>query len=1548
MSTIRLLRSLLCLLVASLVVASSASDVVADATLTTATPLAIEPAKTTRVVLSGAGFTAPLRVWTSCEAQVAVVSVEPTQATVDITTAATVALGSVGLWVATAEGPSDSIHLLVDDLPSVADNGANHQREQAQEIAALTAVDGTCDGPLSDFYRFHATAGQRIAFEVQSQRIGSAMDPVMRLLDSTGKQLVLADDEEVGADGRFAYQFQQEGDYVIEVFDSRFVAGGRYRLRVGDFPILSASMPMVAQTGTRVQCSFIGPDAALLPAREVEIPASYPYESWNVAARLPEGKSSAWVPMLLRPTPPAIENQIATLSEPMAVPICISGQLSAANEVDSFALRGTKGQGVRIAARTRSLGLPTMLQMQLFNAAGAKVAETAVNDSDEWSFNFTFPEDGAYKLVVNDLLHRGGANFGYLVDVGSVPTFAVTLKPDAKVKERFAVEVDQGAAAIDLVIERSGYEGAIEIGFAKPTRGLEILNSRIDAKAKEGRVYVVADRVAGQEWTVENFGELRFVATAFDSPDVKVAVNSTGLRRAKRPTMPYPAAWSDGALSVAGVAASPTYFSFEPAAPILFARSQTVHAASLNLKRSQAEFKDAVTVLPFRQAQHWTVAAKPEKDAYALTWTRGAEAALAEQIQFATYSEFKGVGRIQSHSLPVAWIDPLKVSIKPIDALVVGKPQRVQVELQWDERAPAQPLKLAWHNLPAGWSGAAIDVPADQKSATLDVTTSLGFAGSSASIQLVATTSFAGQPLTATSDAVNVNVIATPARLEVFPTALQMNGVHDARLLAATGFDAAGLPRDWTRDCQLVSSNPAVVRVEGNKVIPVADGTAELTVSAGAIKQTVAAQVANIAKPRVTQFENEVLVALSKQSCNSGACHGSPSGKGGLRLSLRAFDKQLDQLTLLREEFGRRINPMEPEKSLLLQKPLMKVAHGGGLQIHKHDPAYEVLRAWIAEGAKLDPPETARCVKLELYPSTKRVLNRVTSPTQQMLAIAHYSDGSTRDMTHLVAYETSNTSVAEVDASGLVTSRGRGEAAILVRYLEHIESVPLMFVEDVPGFKWDAPPTNNFVDELVNAKLQQLQYLPAPTAEDSEFLRRVYLDVIGLLPNLEETKAFLADTNPEKRKVVIDQLLERPEHAKFWALKWGDLLRMTGKNVGDEGVYKYNRWVEEAIRENMPYDEFAKALITASGSTLSNPPANFYRTATDTNDCVETISQVFLGARLQCAKCHNHPFERWTQDNYYGLGAFFNRVQRKKTPRPNEMFVYASTSGDVTQPRTGQVMKPWLPQVGSIDAANENDRRTDFAAWLISPENPYFARIEANRIWSQLFARGIVDPIDDFRDSNPPSNAPLLDALAKEFIANKFDRRRLLRVILNSRTYQASYRTNDFNKDDTRYFSHQEPRLLSAEQLLDAVNQTTGTQQTFGSLPPGTKATQLPAPDLVKVDFLKVFGQPERSTVCACERSDDSNLAMAIELFNGPMIYERLRDANNRFRKSLAAGSSFDETVRELYLAALCRQPSEAELTTAIEHSKTRGDAASALEDICWALLNTDEFLFQH
>jgi hypothetical protein len=348
------------------------------------------------------------------------------------------------------------------------------------------------------------------------------------------------------------------------------------------------------------------------------------------------------------------------------------------------------------------------------------------------------------------------------------------------------------------------------------------------------------------------------------------------------------------------------------------------------------------------------------------------------------------------------------------------------------------------------------------------------------------------------------------------------------------------------------------------------------------------------------------------------------------------------------------------------------------------------------------------------------------------------------------------------------------------------------------------------------------------------------------------------------------------------------------------------------------------------------------------NECVETISQVFIGARLQCAKCHNHPFERWTQDNYYGLAAFFNRVGRRETLRPGEMFIYSNDAGEVTQPRTNQQMKPWLPSQGSIDAPAEQDRRELFAQWLTKQGNPYFAKIGANRIWSHLFSRGIIDPVDDFRDSNPPVNEPLLEALAKDFESHNYSTKHLLRTIINSKTYQASYQPNESNRNDTLYFSHQQPRLLKAEQLLDAVNHVTGISQQFGSLPANFKATQLPAPDLVKVDFLKVFGQPERSTVCACERSSESNLAMAIELFNGPLVHERLRDPNNRFRKALATGASADAVLDELYLAALCRLPNEAERAAAVAHLKKREDAAAGFEDICWAIINTDEFLFQH
>lgn len=800
--------------------------------------------------------------------------------------------------------------------------------------------------------------------------------------------------------------------------------------------------------------------------------------------------------------------------------------------------------------------------------------------------------------------------------------------------------------------------------------------------------------------------------------------------------------------------------------------------------------------------------------------------------------------------------------------------------------------------------------------------------------------------------------VGQPERIEVFPPSVQFAGRRSRVQFVVTGIYPDGRVQDLTRVAEFASSDPEVISIRSAVGVPEGNGQADVEVRVAGADSAVAVKVSNQDQPHPVSFEYDMLAALSKQGCNAGACHGSPSGKGGFRLSLRAFDPELDKLTLVREHVGRRTNPIEPSESLLLLKPLMKVSHGGGRRLNQNDPAYQVMHDWIAEGCRTDPANQARCVKLELYPRSGRLLKR-PAHTQQLSVRAHFSDGSVRDVTDLAVYSSSDESVASVREDGLVIAKKRGDAAIIVRYLEFIESTSLTFIEDIEGYEWEQLPVNNDIDKLVDARLRELKYLPSGLCSDEEFIRRVYLDVIGTLPPIEKAREFLADDSTDKRARLIDRLLDHPDFAKFWALKWGDLLRLTQDRIGEDAVHKYHRWIERAVASNMPYDQFARRLLTAQGSTHANPPANFYRTAADTSDCVETVSQVFLGARLRCAKCHNHPFERWTQDNYYGMAAFFNRVQRKNTPRPGETLVWVSRSGEVTQPRTGEQMKPWLPGQGEVEQTDVNDRRRLFASWLTQPENPFFAKIEVNRIWSYLLGRGIVDPTDDFRDSNPPSNPPLLEALAEDFVSSGFDRKHVIRTILNSRTYQASVETNEFNKDETEYFSHRQPRLMTAEQLLDAIGFVTGVPETFDGLPERTKATHLPAPDLVKSGFLEDFGQPKRKTVCQCERSEESNLGMAIQFYNGPLIDRKLKAPNNRFRELIKAGKTDAEIIRQLHLAAYCRQPTDHELATHLDYIASKEKQLSekqdsrvrrgkAFEDVCWALLTSNEFLLQH
>jgi hypothetical protein len=767
--------------------------------------------------------------------------------------------------------------------------------------------------------------------------------------------------------------------------------------------------------------------------------------------------------------------------------------------------------------------------------------------------------------------------------------------------------------------------------------------------------------------------------------------------------------------------------------------------------------------------------------------------------------------------------------------------------------------------------------------------------------------------------------------------------------LIVTGHDETGAAVDVTDRVTLKPADERVVRLEAGRVSAIADGQTQVVVSLGDLNVEIPVTVL-LREADPVSMRLEVLPVLSRQGCSSGACHGSPKGKGGFRLSLRAFDPSIDESTLRNEFFARRTNPLNPNTSLLLRKPLTQVPHAGGRKLVAGSTSHEILRTWIKEGTRLDPPNAVRCESIQLFPPSGRELTASVS-AQRFAVLATFSDQTVRDVTDLAVFTVSDSSIADFDGSGLVTrvEGSRGQTAVTVRYLEHMATSFVVSVSDVDGYKWPSPSEANFVDELVHKRLRQLQYIPSKKCSDAEFIRRLSLDVTGLLPTVEATREFLADTSADKRSWLVDRLLASSEYAKFMALKWGDSLRIRAANISSPGVFKYHRWLVRAFERNLPYDQFARELLTSSGSTFESPPANYFRTAASTNDCTESTAQVFLGTRLECAKCHNHPHERWTQDNYYGLGAFFNRIQRDVTDRKDELFVSVIDRGEVTQPRTGQQMKPWLPGTGDVEIEPGIDRRTVLVDWLTKPGNPFFARVEVNRLWSQMMGRGIVEPIDDFRDSNPPSNSELLDALAADFVKHKFDRRHILRVILNSETYQRSSESIPGNADDDRYFSRYQRRLLSAEQLLDAICDATSVPEQFGGLPEGTRATQLPSPDFSK-EFLKVFGQPERKTVCRCERSEDLNLSQALQIANGSFVQGRLTNGNNRIRQLRKAGKSVREVVEDCYLAAYSRLPTAAEIEKIEQFVERKRDspAEEPFEDVLWALLNSNEFLFQH
>lgn len=695
-------------------------------------------------------------------------------------------------------------------------------------------------------------------------------------------------------------------------------------------------------------------------------------------------------------------------------------------------------------------------------------------------------------------------------------------------------------------------------------------------------------------------------------------------------------------------------------------------------------------------------------------------------------------------------------------------------------------------------------------------------------------------------------------------------------------------------------------------------------------------------------FRNQVQPVLSKAGCNAGACHGAAAGQNGFRLSLRGYDDENDFIALTRQAFGRRVNPADPGRSLLLLKATGAIPHKGGKRFEVDSREYRIVADWIAAGTPPPDEKDPRIQRIELAPSHVVLTN---GASQQIKATAFFSDGRTEDVTRWVKYSAANASVTQVDDQGLVKVVGHGEGAITGWYLSRIAvaTVSVPFTHELKSDVFTQAPRRNFLDDLVLKKLESLRIPPSGPASDSEFIRRAFIDTLGVLPTAEESRAFLADSNPEKRDRLIENLFERPEFVDYWAYKWSDVLLVSSKKLQPSSMWSFYSWLHDNVAANTPWDQLVRRIVTAQGSTVQNGAANFFVLHDNPADVSENVSQAFLGMSINCARCHNHPMEKWTNDQYYQMANLFSRVRTKNGRGDGERIVFAAASGDLVQPLKGRPQTPAPLDGTAISLEHPGDRREHLADWLVSPGNPYFTRAIVNRVWANFFAVGLVESVDDLRVTNPASNEELLEAASKFLAENRYDLRALMRLILQSATYQRDSLPLPENREDSRFYSRYYPRRLMAEVLLDAYSQVTGAPTEFKGYAKGMRAIQLPDS---KVDsyFLASFGRPERDKTCSCERTSEPSVTQVLHIFNGDSMNKKLAAPDNVIARRLTDKTPVPELIDHAYLAALSRLPTEEEkvqIRGAFEGVES-GQLRPVIEDVYWALLSSKEFIFNH
>jgi hypothetical protein len=784
----------------------------------------------------------------------------------------------------------------------------------------------------------------------------------------------------------------------------------------------------------------------------------------------------------------------------------------------------------------------------------------------------------------------------------------------------------------------------------------------------------------------------------------------------------------------------------------------------------------------------------------------------------------------------------------------------------------------------------------------------------------------------------------TVTELRVFPPAVNLATSKDRQLMVVQAVYSDGITRDVTAQAQMTLANPALVRREANTFWPAVDGASELKVEFAGKVVMVPVKVEKATAQRDISFKLDVMPIFMKAGCNTGSCHGAARGKDGFRLSLFGFDPNGDHFRLTRELSGRRIDLAVPAASLVVEKSLGVVPHTGGKRFTPESELNQEMVRWITVGCPIDAAEIPTVTGVEIYP--KQAVLDGEGETQQVTVVATYSDGTDRDVTGLALFLSNNDNSASINEAGVVKAGARGEAFIMARFSTFTVGSQYIVLPKGLKFSFPAQQPVNYVDELVNAKLTKLRITPSGICSDEVFLRRIYVDLVGLLPTTEEYTKFLTDPAPDKRAKLIDELVNRKEFTEIWVGKWAEWLMIrTTNQVAYKPMLLYYNWLSDQVGKNVPLDKMVQELLGASGGTFKVPQTNYYQNERDTLKVSENVAQVFMGMRIQCAQCHNHPFDRWTMDDYYAFAAFFSQVGRKGAEDYRETIVFNSGGGEVAHPVGGRVMAPKFLG-GDVAQVAGKDRRDVMAAWLASPQNPYFAQNFANRVWEHFFGVGIIEPVDDVRVSNPPSNPELIVEFGKKFTASNYDFKLLVKDICKSQTYQRTTERNESNMTDERNFAHATLRRIKAESMLDCITLVTGTKDKFPGLPLGARATQI-ANGSTSTYFLTTFGRATRETVCSCEVKMEPTLSQALHLLNGDTVNQKMA-AGGLIDKYLAEKLEPLAIVERFYIACLSRKPTPAEIENFKPLFVAGSDSKKGLEDVFWALMNSREFLFNH